>query len=104
MGVSHVCPTCGKRCRCANEDGPGVECAHKCRLLLQDIQRKLGIDTHTALRVQGVLEGRTVDVQAIAAIAWECIRTCKDYAGPPVMCPAHHERARAIANRAQSGA
>jgi hypothetical protein len=28
--MSHLCPMCGKRCRCKNEDGPGVECAHQC--------------------------------------------------------------------------
>lgn len=36
-----------------------------------------------------------VDVQVIAAIAWRCIRECKDYEGPPVMCPAHQEEAKA---------
>jgi hypothetical protein len=44
-----------------------------------------------------VVVERTPDVQAIAAIAWECIKTCKDYSGPPVMCPAHQEQARMLA-------
>lgn len=39
---------------------------------------------------------RAVDVQGIAAIAWRCIRECKDYEGPPVMCPAHQEEAKAL--------
>lgn len=45
------------------------------------------------------LEMADVDVQAIAAIAWRCIRECKDYEGPPVMCPAHQEEAKSVARR-----
>jgi hypothetical protein len=37
-----------------------------------------------------------VDVQKIAAIAWRCIKECKDYEGPPVMCPAHQQEAKAV--------
>jgi hypothetical protein len=37
-----------------------------------------------------------VDVQGIAAIAWRCIKQCKDHEGPPVMCPAHQEEAEAL--------
>lgn len=37
-----------------------------------------------------------VDVQGIAAIAWRCIRECKAYEGPPVMCPAHQEEAQRL--------
>jgi hypothetical protein len=38
----------------------------------------------------------TVDVQAIAEIAWRCIRECKGYYGPPVMCPGHQQEAQAL--------
>jgi len=37
------------------------------------------------------------DVQAIAAVAWECIKHCKGYDMPPVMCPAHQEQAKRLA-------
>lgn len=42
-------------------------------------------------------EAGPVDVQAIAAVAWECVKRCKDYQPPPVMCPAHQEQAKRIA-------
>jgi hypothetical protein len=37
-----------------------------------------------------------VDVQAIAEIAWTCIKECKGYEHPPVMCPGHQQEAQAL--------
>lgn len=40
-----------------------------------------------------------LDVQGIAAIAWKCIKECKGYDMPPVMCPAHQAEAKALARQ-----
>jgi hypothetical protein len=51
----------------------------------------------SAVLLDGQEVGSMTDVQAIAAVAWECVKTCKNYYGPPVMCPGHQAQAKHIA-------
>jgi hypothetical protein len=57
---------------------------------------KLMVIVEAALAALRAAPAPTVDVQAIAEIAWRCIRECKCYYGPPVMCPGHQQEAQAL--------
>jgi hypothetical protein len=64
------------------------------RILAAD--RTQPIETPPENRPQPMAAPAPVDVQAIAEIAWRCIRECKGYYGPPVMCPGHQQEAQAL--------
>lgn len=54
----------------------------------QDTDTRLGrqpLSTHGDLPRQAT----STSVQDIAAVAWRCIRQCKDHQPPPVLCLKH---------------
>jgi hypothetical protein len=64
------------------------------RILAAD--RTQPIETPPENRPQPMAAPAPVDVQAIAEIAWTCIKECKGYMPPPVMCPGHQQEAQAL--------
>jgi hypothetical protein len=68
-------------------------------LAVVTLEAKAGLSTQSELPEPRPTETRKADVQGIAAIAWRCIKQCKNYEGPPVMCPAHQQEAHALVGR-----